>query len=87
MPILGTIVVIDSSYFTSLSCGLKIMAGAEAVAGAAAAAVMLPLLFSSFSAVDKAHELLTCWIAISCMGWWASLSRTKSHNYFYCLFV
>ena len=36
------------------------MAGAEAVARAAAlvAAVTLPLLFSSFSAVDEASELL-----------------------------
>ena len=43
-----------------LACGLKIMAGAEAVARAAAlvAAVTLPLLFSSFSAVDEASELL-----------------------------
>ena len=65
------------------------MAGAVAVAGAATAVAALLLLFSSFSPVDKARELLPsrCWSAVSFMGWGASLAVELNHNnYFYCLY-
>ena len=55
-------------HISPLSCGLKIMAGAVAVG--ATAALALPLLFSSFSPVDKAKELLPCrWSTVCCVGW------------------
>ena len=66
-------------HISPLSCGLKIMAGAVAVG--ATAALALPLLFSSFSPVDKAKELLPCrWSTVCCVGWPFLASNPWSHS-------
>ena len=61
------------------------MAGAVAVG--ATAALALPLLFSSFSPVDKACKLLPSFERNLLRGLIASLTVELNHNNFYCMLV
>ena len=61
------------------------MAGVVAMAGAAT--VALPLLFSSFSPVDKACKLLPSFERNLLRGLIASLTVELNHNNFYCMLV